>query len=300
RNADSLCDELRKLKIDDAWIHEIMRRKVVNDRNELRRRAREEPEAVTQQLLAGVQAALGPDFDISKHFTPQYRPMQQRIAFVPEGDLFKAVRSGQASVVTDEIDEFTETGIRLKSGDTLEADIVITATGFNLSVLGDIPFVIDGKPLVFSETVTYRGIMFTGVPNMVWVRGYSYYSWTLRVDLIGDFVCRLLQHMKRKNAKRVVPKLRSVDADMELGPWDDPTRFNPGYLLRGLHLLPKRGDKPEWGHSQDYTFESAALPTIDLDDEVFEYTLEQPVQLSGYHSAQKERNAFHGSDLKAG
>lgn len=275
RNADALCDELRSLQVDDAWIHEIMRRKVVKDRDELRRRARENPELVTQQLLAGVQTALGPEFDISTHFTPRYRPMQQRIAFVPDGDLFQAVRSGRASVVTDEIAEFTATGLRLKSGDTLDADIIITATGFHLSVLGDIEFRIDDEPLAFADTVTYRGIMFTGVPNLVWLRGYSFYSWTLRADLIGDFVCRLLRHMRQRNAQRVVPRLRAEDMDMALGPWDDPAEFNPGYLLRGLHLLPRRGDKPEWRHSQDYGFESAVFPTIDLDDEVFDYGYER-------------------------
>ncbi|UUZ70655.1 hypothetical protein LP416_10025 [Polaromonas sp. P2-4] len=187
---------------------------------------------------------------------------------------FKQYAAGQASVVTDEIEEFTETGIRLKSGETINADIVITATGFNLSVLGDIQFSIDNKPLVFSEAITYRGMMFTGVPNMVWLHGYSYYSWTLRADIIGDFVCRLLNHMKQKNATRIMPKLRASDMNMELSPWDDPKDFNPGYLMRSLHLLPKRGDKPEWRHTQDYTLENALFPTIDLDDEVFEYAFE--------------------------
>jgi len=271
RNADALCDELRKLEVDDAWIHEIMRRKVVKDRDLLRQRAGENPQAVTQQLLAGVQAALGPDFDISTHFTPRYRPMQQRIAFVPDGDLFQAIRSGQATVVTDEIATFTETGVRLQSGQTLDADIVVSATGFQLSVLGDIRFSIDGKTLDFSQTVTYRGMMFTGIPNLVWLRGYSFYSWTLRADIIGDFVCRLLQHMQRNQALRVVPRLRASEKDMELSAWDDPKEFNPGYLLRGLHLLPKRGTTPEWRHCQDYTLESALFPAIDLADEVFDY-----------------------------
>ena len=143
-----------------------------------------------------VEAYLGPDYDIATHFTPRYRPWRQRIAFIPDGDLFQGIKSGKASVVTDEIDRFTETGILLKSGKTLEADIIITATGFNLSANGDIEFAIDGKPLDFADTVTYRGMMFTGVPNLVWVFGYFRASWTLRVDLVADFVCRLLNHMK--------------------------------------------------------------------------------------------------------
>ena len=128
---------------------------------------------------------------------------RQRLAYVPDYDLFEAIRSGQASVVTDEIEHFDATGLQLKSGKHLDADIIITATGFNLNVLGDIAFEIDGQPLVFGDTVTYRGMMFTGIPNLAWVFGYFRASWTLRADLVGDFVCRLLKHMDEKGAKRV-------------------------------------------------------------------------------------------------
>jgi len=151
---------------------------VLFDQAAFTKRAVEESEAVKEELLAGVRAFVGPDFDIDEHFTPRYRPWRQRIAFVPDGDLFQGVVAGKASVVTDEIDRFTEKGILLKSGQELEADIIVTATGFNLSVLGDIAFTIDGKPLNFADTVTYRGMMFTGVPNMVWVFGYFRASWT--------------------------------------------------------------------------------------------------------------------------
>ena len=144
------------------------------------RRSFTEPELVKKELLAGVRAHLPPDYDVATHFTPRYRPWRQRIAFIPDGDFLEAIRAGKASVVTDEIESFTEGGILLRSGETLEADIIITATGFHLSVLGDIDFSIDGEPLVFSDTVTYRGMMFTGVPNMAWVFGYFRASWTLR------------------------------------------------------------------------------------------------------------------------
>jgi len=164
-----------------------------------------------------------------------------------------------------------ENGIQLRSGTLLEADIVITATGFNLSVLGDIEFSIDGVPLAFHDTVTYRGMMFTGVPNLVWVFGYFRASWTLRADLVADFVCRLLQHMQRKGAQRVVVALRPEDKDMKLLDWIDADNFNPGYMMRGMHLLPKRGDKPEWQHNQDYWAEKDAFPAIDLDDAAFVY-----------------------------
>ena len=183
----------------------------------------------------------------------------------------QAIGAGKASVVTDEIETFTETGILLKSGKSLDADIIVTATGFNLSVLGDIGFAIDGKPLDFADTITYRGMMFTGVPNMAWVFGYFRASWTLRADLVADFVCRLLNHMKDKGASRVTPALRPEDKDMPLLPWIDPENFNPGYLMRGMHLLPKRGDKPEWQHTQDYWTEKETFPATDLDDAVFVY-----------------------------
>ena len=277
-NENELANTLRELQIDESWIHEIVRRKILHDQAVFTRRSFTEPEVVKQELLAGVRAYLGPDFDIDKHFTPSYRPWRQRIAFVPDGDLFKGIAAGKASVVTDEIDRFTESGILLKSGKLLEADIIVTATGFNLNVLGDIDFAIDGKPLIFSDTVTYRGMMFTGVSNLVWVFGYFRASWTLRVDLIADFVCRLLNHMKLIGAKKVTPALRPEDKDMPLLPWIDPENFNPGYLMRAMHLLPKRGDKPEWQHTQDYWREKDTLPAIDLDDPAFVYEGFEPLQ----------------------
>jgi cation diffusion facilitator CzcD-associated flavoprotein CzcO len=271
RNAIALAEELRALHIQEEWIHEIVRKKILYEQDVFTRRSFTEPETVKQELLSAVQAALGPDYDVATHFTPSYRPWRQRIAFVPDADLFKGISSGKASVVTDEIERFTETGLQLRSGKTLDADIIVTATGFHLNVLGDIAFVIDGEPLVFSDTVTYRGMMFTGVPNMAWVFGYFRASWTLRADLVGDFVCRLLNHMEAKGARAVVPTLRPGDADMPLLPWIDPENFNPGYIMRGIHLLPKRGNKTEWQHTQDYWAEKDEFPAIDLDDDVFAY-----------------------------
>jgi len=270
RNAIELADQLRELDVEEAWIHEIVRRKILHDQAAFTQRSFHEPDVVKQELLAGVSAFVGPEVT-AEHFTPRYRPWRQRIAFVPDGDIFRAVGAGKASVVTDEIDRFVENGILLKSGKTLEADVVITATGFDLNVLGDIAFTVDGKPLDFSQSVTYRGMMFTGVPNLVWVFGYFRASWTLRADLIADFVCRLLGHMDRKGAKKVTVALRPEDKDMPLLPWIDPENFNPGYLMRGLHLLPKRGDKPEWQHTQDYWAEKDELPAIDLDEACFVY-----------------------------
>ena len=271
RNAIELAETLRQLQVSEEWIHEIVRRKILFDQDTFTRRSFSEPEAVKQELLGGISAVLGPDYDITTHFTPRYRPWRQRIAFVPDADLFQSIKSGRASVVTDEIDRFTENGILLKSGQALDADIIVTATGFNLNILGDIAFAVDGKPLDFAETVTYRGMMFTGVPNMAWVFGYFRASWTLRTDLVADFVCRLLRHMKQTGARKVVPALRPEDHNMPLLSWIDPENFNPNYLMRDMHLLPKRGDKPEWQHSQDYWAEKDQFRAIDLADAAFVY-----------------------------
>ncbi|MEN3930697.1 NAD(P)/FAD-dependent oxidoreductase [Microvirga sp. W0021] len=271
RNANAMAEELRLLDIDESWVHEITRRKVLRDQALFVQRTKEEPEKVKSDLLAVLREHLGNDFDIDTHFTPRYRPWQQRVAFIPEGDLFKAVREGLASVVTDEIDSFTTHGIQLKSGKHLDADIIVTATGFNLSVLGDISFTIDGEPLNFGDTITYRGMMFTGLPNMVWVFGYFRASWTLRSDMVGDFVCKLLKHMDANNARKVTTELRPEDEGMTLGPWIHPEDFNPGYLARGMHLLPKQGNKREWQHTHDYWLDKDDFPAIDLNDPIFSY-----------------------------
>ena len=271
QNRSRLADMLRSLGVDETWIHDIVRRKIVADQQTFVGRALEEPEEVAQELLAGVARYL-PGEMVAQHFTPRYKPWRQRIAFVPDADLFESVRSARASVVTDEIERFTDTGLRLSSGQELEADIIVTATGFNLSPLGDIAFTVDDKPVKFADTLTYRGMMFTGLPNLLWVLGYFRgASWTLKADLVSDFVCRLLNHMTGRGARKVSVALRPEDEDMVLAPWIDPETFNPGYLQRGVALLPRRGDKPEWAHSQDYWREKDELPRVDLDDPIFVY-----------------------------
>ena len=271
RNINELVESLREIDIDEAWIHEIARRRVLHDQHAFMELAATEPDMVKEELFAAIREYLGDDYDIEKHFGPSYRPWQQRVAFVPDGDLFQGIASGQASVVTDHIVRFNETGIELASGEQLDADIIVTATGFNLNVLGDIAFTIDGEPLAFHDSVTYRGTMFSGIPNMAWVFGYFRASWTLRADMIGDFVCRLLRHMDDKGAAMVTPTLREADSDMALLPWVDPENFNPGYLSRGLHLLPKQGDREPWQHKQMYWVEKDELPAADLDDGTLVY-----------------------------
>jgi cation diffusion facilitator CzcD-associated flavoprotein CzcO len=265
-NSNELADMLRELDIPDEWTHEIVRRKILHDQDAVTKMSFESPEFLRQFLIDTIRPLLPEGFDVDKHFNPAYRPWQQRIAVLPEGDLFTKVREGKVSVVTDQIDSFTETGIRLASGETLDADVVITATGFDLSVLGGIEFSVDAHPVDFADTVTYRGIMFTGVPNLAYVFGYFRASWTLRADLVSDFVCRLLATMTDKAATMVVPTLRDVDTDMTLGPWVDPENFNPGYLTRSMHLMPKQGSRDPWRLLHDYDVEKELLPSADLDD----------------------------------
>lgn len=280
-NRNELADMLRELEIPEEWIHEIVRRRILADSKEITRRSFEEPEGLRAELMAGARAYLGDDFDVDTHFNPSYRPWQQRLAFVPDGDLFRGIRAGKASVVTDQIKTFTENGVLLESGREIEADIIITATGFELCVLGDIAFDLDGEPLDFAETTTWRGMLFSGVPNMCWVFGYLRTSWTMRADLIADFVCRLLGHMDEKGVDVVRPELRPEEQDMERRPWVEPENFNAGYLMRSVHLLPKQGTHAPWLHTQDYYVDKDEIPNADLDDGSLVYETRQRAAQAG-------------------
>jgi cation diffusion facilitator CzcD-associated flavoprotein CzcO len=261
-----LAATLRQLDVPEEWTHEIMRRQYVTQFNWLARTSLEAPDEVHAYLMDAIRPHLPEGFDVEKHLTPRYRPWQQRIAIVPEGDMFAAIREGRASIVTDTIEEFTENGIRVGSGEEIEADIVVTATGFNLSAFGDVAFSVDGGPGAFSQRITRRGIMISGVPNMAYTFGYFRHSWTLRVDLVCDLVGRLLRHMREKGATTVVPGLRPEDADMALRPWSDPENFNAGYVMRSQHLLFRQGDREPWTHMLEHDEEQEILPKADLDD----------------------------------
>jgi monooxygenase len=270
-NENELATRLREIEIDEPTIHRVVRRSIMHDFDTMTRRCLEEPDVVFEELKEAIRAYAGPDFPIEPHFTPKYRPWQQRLAFCPEGDLFQAAAAGKVSVVTDEIDTFTATGVRTKSGEEIEADIVVACTGFNLLMMGGIPFEVDGTSVDWAKTVNYRGMMFTGVPNMVWVMGYFRASWTMRVDMLGDFVCKLLTHMDRRGAQRVDVALREEDQGMAILPWIEDDNFNPGYLRRGIEAMPRRGAKPEWRHNQDYWREKEEIPAIDLEGSEFLY-----------------------------
>ncbi len=265
--SNEIADALRSVDTPDEWTHEIVRRLILKRGQEMRERRAQAPEVMRQWFIDQVRAALPEGYDVDKHFTPRYPLGKQRICRVPEGDLFTVIGSGKASVVTDTIDAFTETGIRLHSGDVLEADIIVTATGFHLSVMGDIPFFVDGRPVDWASTVTYHGIMFTGVPNLAYIFGYFRASWTLRVDLVSDLICQLFEYMDERGAAMVTPVLRDGEADMPLRPWTDPDDFNPGYLLRSIHKVPRQGDRMPWrGTDVGYHEETGILPAADFED----------------------------------
>ena len=271
-NRNRLANMLREIEIDEHTIHEIVRRKYVYDQGRFLQKTLTHPDEAKEDLLAPLREYLTQK-QIDEHFTPKYRPWHQRIAVVPDGDLLKAIRDGEAEIVTDHIDRFDETGIHLKSGRHLEADIVVTATGFSINVMGDIEVSVDGEAVDFADVVTYRGFMYTGVPNMAamfisYLRAASY---TLKVDLVVDVVTNLLNHMEKTGASKIEVALRPEDQGMELEPLINPKIFNPGLLQRHLHELPKCGDKEEWQLSQDYWTEKDVLPTLDFESPEFVY-----------------------------
>ena len=268
---DELAETLRALDTPEEWTYEILRRHYTVRSNWLATTSVEAPELVHSFLMDSIRPLLPEGFDVDKHLTPRYRPWQQRIAIVPDGDFFTALRGGKVSIVTDTIERFTERGIRVGCGEEIPADIVVTATGFNLSVLGDIAFDVDGRAVDLTEHVTWRGIMLSGLPNLAYVFGYFRHSWTLRVDLVADLVVRLLAVMRDRGATMVVPTPRPEEAGMRLRPWADPENFNPGYVMRSQHLLFKQGDHEPWTHLLEHEQERQSLPEVDLDDGTLVY-----------------------------
>lgn len=222
---------------------------------------RRKPEKVKSLLLGGVRAYLGPEADVAKHFTPRYKPWDQRLCLVPDGDFFLALRKKKASVVTDQIECFTATGLKLKSGEELPADLVVTATGLELKVLGGVQLSIDGKPVDLAQTVSYKAMMYSGVPNLAVSMGYTNASWTLKCDLTCEYVCRLLNHMRDHGQRQCTPTLR--DASMPLEPWSD---FTSGYVHRAAHLFPKRGTVAPWKLKQNYLHDLVTLRWGKVDD----------------------------------
>jgi cation diffusion facilitator CzcD-associated flavoprotein CzcO len=212
------------------------------------------PDRAKALILKGVRYFLGPDYDIEKHFTPRYNPWDQRLCLVPDADLFRAIRAKQVSVVTDQIETFTETGIRLKSGSELEADLIVTATGLALQLLGGMTMEVDGKAINPADTFAYKGMMYSDVPNFAVVSGYTNASWTLKADLVCEYVCRLLNHMQKNGLRQCTPRLD--DPDMERLPWVD---FSSGYIQRAVDKFPKQGARRPWRLHQNYAMDLMSL-----------------------------------------
>ena len=234
--------------------------------------ARKRPTQTRRRILGWVRDHLGPDYDIASHFTPPYDPWDQRVCLVPDGDLFHALRSGKAEVVTDHVERFTPKGIELKSGRTLEADIVVAATGLRLQLLGGMAIEVDGSPVKLSEQMAYKGAMYTGVPNMASAFGYANASWTLKCDLTCDFVCRLLNYMKRKDYAQAAP--RSPGPGMAKAPI---LSFTSSYVQRSIQDFPKQGGRPPWKLRQNYLLDLLDLRLSPLDDGVLEFRRPQQV-----------------------
>jgi cation diffusion facilitator CzcD-associated flavoprotein CzcO len=233
--------------------------------------ARKKPEQVKARIIGMVREQLGPDYDVETHFTPRYNPWDQRLCLVPDADMFQAIRAGTASVVTDHIETFTKDGIRLKSGKTLPADIIVTATGLNLQVMNGLEIAVDGRKVEPGKTLSYKGMMYEGVPNLASAFGYTNASWTLKCDLTCEYVARVLNHMKKTGLRQATPV--NSDGEMELLPWLD---FSSGYVTRAMDKFPKQGAKAPWKLHQNYALDLMSLRHAKLDDGVLRFTNPAP------------------------
>ncbi|HEX5873886.1 MAG TPA: NAD(P)/FAD-dependent oxidoreductase [Pyrinomonadaceae bacterium] len=227
--------------------------------------ARKRPQLFKWMVARGVRKELGEKYD-AKHFTPPYNPWDQRLCLVPDADLFRAIREGRVSVVTDHIDTFTEDGLLLKSGERLEADIIVTATGLVLKLFSGLQLVVDGAPVDLPKTLVYKGMMFSDVPNFAFAIGYTNASWTLKCDLAAGYVCRLLNYMDQHGYSTCTPRIN--DPEIEEEPVID---FNSGYVLRALHTLPRQGTKTPWRLHQNYVKDLSLMRYSCVEDGTMEF-----------------------------
>jgi cation diffusion facilitator CzcD-associated flavoprotein CzcO len=255
-----------KLLLPERLAYRLIRWKNVQIQRYIYRQTRVRPAAVKAKLIAMVRKHLGPDYDVEKHFTPSYDPWDQRLCLVPDADLFKVLRAGKAEVVTDRIERFTANGVKLESGAELPADIIVSATGLDLVLLGGAAFSVDGKAVSFPDTYSYKGMMFSDVPNLVYTLGYINASWTLRSELVAEYVCRLVNALDARGMRQVTPRLRELDRGMKRHSLIDD--FSPGYMRRAMHLFPKQGDRDPWRNSQDYARDKRVIRGAPLEDGV--------------------------------
>ena len=256
---DHIADWLRA-RLPAALAHRLARWKNIALGMAFYQFARRKPEVMTRKILGGIRAQLGPDYDVGRHFTPRYKPWDQRLCLVPDGDLFKAIRQGRASVETDGIARFTETGLDLASGKHLPADIVVTATGLRVKMMGGVQVRVDGDPVDLAQTFLYRGMMVSGVPNLALAIGYTNASWTLKCELTAAYVCRLLRHMDATGQAWCVPRRGAATGEEPL------IGFTSGYIERARHLMPKQGAARPWKLYQNYLLDLVALRYGRLED----------------------------------
>ena len=228
--------------------------------------SRKYPERVKDRLINLVREELGNDYDVEKHFTPRYNPWDQRMCLVPDSDLFNSIKSGKASVVTDHIDHFTENGILVKSGEHLEADIIVTATGIELNALNDIEVSVNNEKVEPHNRLSYKGMMLSGVPNLAFSFGYVNASWTLRADLTCEYVCRLLNRMDRLGVDTCIPE-EDPTAIVD----DEYIDFSSGYVQRALDRLPKQGKKAPWRNYQNYLKDIFLVRVFSIKDSTLKF-----------------------------
>jgi monooxygenase len=266
---DAIANTLRKF-LPEKMAYAITRWKNVRLQTWAYNQTRVNPGKMKKRLLGMVQKALGPDYDVEKHFTPRYNPWDQRLCLIPNNDLFNVIKDGSATVITETIDCFTERGLKLTNGDELEADIIVTATGLKLVVLSNVTLSVDGADVNFPDTLSYKGMLFSDVPNLVQTFGYINASWTLRADITAEYVCRLLNRMDELGMRQCTARLREEDRSMKTLPWIDD--FSAGYMQRLMHLFPKQGDRGPWRNTQNYMLDKKMIRDAPLEDGSLEFT----------------------------
>jgi cation diffusion facilitator CzcD-associated flavoprotein CzcO len=262
---DPMADKLRR-RLPSRLAYDLIRARNVLFGMYFFNTARKKPAATKKAIIDLVRAQLGPEYDVDTHFTPRYNPWDQRLCLVPDADLFEAIKAGSASVVTDHIERFTPTGLTLRSGRTLEADIIVTATGLKMQLMSGMQVTVDGATVDLSKTFSYKGMMYSDVPNLASSFGYTNASWTLKADLTSEYVCRLLNHMERRGLGQCTPRNR--DDSLEAAPWLD---FSSGYVQRGIAAFPKQGVKAPWKLHQNYAIDLMNLRFGKVEDGVMEF-----------------------------
>jgi cation diffusion facilitator CzcD-associated flavoprotein CzcO len=262
---DSIANRLRQ-KLPAMLAYQLARWKNVLLGMYFFRLSRRKPEQMKARLLGLLRKQLGPDYDVATHFTPRYNPWDQRLCLVPDGDLFREINAGRVSVVTDHIERFSPGGLKLQSGRELAADIVVTATGLRMKLFSGLQVAVDGARVELAKTMSYKGMMFSGVPNFAAAFGYTNASWTLKCDLTCEYVCRLLRYMDRHGYRRCMPQR---DASVAEAPWLD---FTSGYVQRALDQLPRQGAKKPWKLYQNYARDLMSLRFGTVNDGTMQFS----------------------------